>query len=711
MRSEIRIFNTEMDDVDGVEVEDDGGDDVLIPPPLNQGSGLSNNTTRTRASPAYNVTVPPNTRPMQNFTVRIGTGIVQVQCPRNANPGDTIQFTPPDTMTATDITTRPPARTPSPPPTEIVRQVFEVLVPKGVKPGRSFALMASGQRVLVTCPPDARPGQKIRFSLPQQQRPGTKDNSTKRNKTSSAYHKNNNNQVVKMNYHTQDGWSRTTRITDMKFTWIRVDSSGTLEESSAYTQTGLDVLNKMAYVRSLQFLKGNDARMHTGILTLIHASDSSVASTIRRCDLDDPGGLLLPSKISKKQNEELVGYADLTDVQTNQHFEEKLKWFQDTCRNKLQIPWEEGHLRVAVRRSNLLPDAVDAIMSLGPKDLRKIWRIDFLGEEGLDAGGLAKEFFEEVTREIFDADNGLWLSANQENQMCMRINPASAVSCPEDHLVYFRFLGRIMGRALFGGYFVRGHMVQFMYKHLLGWPVTFGDLENVDSELYANLKRLMEMAENEVEYIGYDFTATEEVMGEKKVVELKENGANIDLTGENRAEYLEAYLQYVMMDRIKLQLTELLLGFYDVIPETLLTVFDFQELELILCGMPQIDIDDWRVHTLYTGLYENDGANNIVCRWFWDVVTNDFDREMKARLLQFVTGSSGVPTRGFEVLQGGDGNIKKFTISGIQLKDALYPRAHTCFNRIDLPAYKSKKELAEKLRTAVSTCATGFTIE
>jgi len=254
-------------------------------------------------------------------------------------------------------------------------------------------------------------------------------------------------------------------------------------------------------------------------------------------------------------------------------------------------------------------------------------------------------------------------------------------------------------------------MVQYMYKHILGWPVTFGDLENVDSELYANLKSLMEMPEDEVEYIGYDFTATEEVLGVKKVVELVENGANIDLTGENRAEYLEAYLRYAMLDRIELQVTELLLGFYDVVPETLLTVFDFQELELTLCGLPHIDMDDWKLHTVYTGIFDQDRENNVVCRWFWDVVRNDFDQEMRARLLQFVTGSSGVPTRGFEVLQAGDGNIKKFTIQGIALKDALYPRAHTCFNRIDLPNYKSKKDLAEKLRLAVSTSATGFYME
>jgi E3 ubiquitin-protein ligase NEDD4 len=166
-----------------------------------------------------------------------------------------------------------------------------------------------------------------------------------------------------------------------------------------------------------------------------------------------------------------------------------------------------------------------------------------------------------------------------------------------------------------------------------------------------------------------------------------------------------------MLGRIKNQLTELLLGFFDVIPEPLLTVFDFQELELLMCGLPNIDMDDWKANTLYTGEYDRTDGKHRVCRWFWEVVEEQFDDELKARLLQFVTGTSGVPSRGFSVLQGNDGNVRKFTIHGVQLEQCLYPRAHTCFNRIDLPIYKTKQDLLEKLKLAVQMEATGFDIE
>merc|ERR1712232_1416468 len=97
--------------------------------------------------------------------------------------------------------------------------------------------------------------------------------------------------------------------------------------------------------------------------------------------------------------------------------------------------------------------------------------------------------------------------------------------------------------------------------------------------------------------------------------------------------------------------------------------------------------------------------------WFWDIVRNDFDQELKARLLQFVTGTSGVPSRGFSVLQGNDGNIRKFNIQGVSLDSYLFPRSHTCFNRIDLPMYTSKEDLREKLKIAVQIEPTGFSIE
>jgi E3 ubiquitin-protein ligase NEDD4 len=197
-----------------------------------------------------------------------------------------------------------------------------------------------------------------------------------------------------------------------------------------------------------------------------------------------------------------------------------------------------------------------------------------------------------------------------------------------------------MGKALFDRQLVSGHMVGYLYKHFLGWPITFADLEQVDEEYYNSLKQLVDFdkANADLSDLCIQFTTMQEVLGQKSEIDLVPGGAEIDVTNDNFPEYLEACLKYRMLDRVKPQLNELLLGFFDVIPEPLLTVFDFQELELLMCGMPEIDIEDWKEHTEYSGKYDHTGGDHEVCVWFWEVVY-ELDQEMRARLLQFVTGA------------------------------------------------------------------------
>ena len=196
--------------------------------------------------------------------------------------------------------------------------------------------------------------------------------------------------------------------------------------------------------------------------------------------------------------------------------------------------------------------------------------------------------------------------------------------------------------------------------------------------------------------------------GVTDTVELVPGGADKMVTAENLPDYLQAQLKYKLLGRVKNQLSEMLRGFYDVVPEPLLSVFDFQELELLMHGLPNIDMDDWIANTDYSGDFAGQ-PNNRVVLWFWEVV-RAMSQENKAKLLQFVTGTAGVPVQGFSCLQGNDGNVRRFTLHGDK-NVKVFPRAHTCFNRIDLPIYKTKAELQKFLTMAVSMEATGFDIE
>jgi len=162
-----------------------------------------------------------------------------------------------------------------------------------------------------------------------------------------------------------------------------------------------------------------------------------------------------------------------------------------------------------------------------------------------------------------------------------------------------------------------------------------------------------------------------------------------------KKEYIELVIKWRFVDRISEQMNKFKEGLNEIIPRDLLRIFDERELEYLLCGLGEIDEEDWRKHTNYRSGYHD---KHFVIQWFWKAVST-FDNEMKARLLQFVTGTSRVPMNGFTELYGSNGP-QRFTIERWGDTHSL-PRAHTCFNRLDLPQYSSYHELREKLRLAV----------
>jgi HECT-domain (ubiquitin-transferase) len=285
------------------------------------------------------------------------------------------------------------------------------------------------------------------------------------------------------------------------------------------------------------------------------------------------------------------------------------------------------------------------------------------------------------------------------------------VACPNFHLHYYRFVGRVLGRALFSGHLIKGHLVRLLYKHLLGWPVTAEDIRDQDEGYLMGLRDLAKLDDEMLSRVSLDFRLVEEFGDVRINHELVANGANIDVSRDNLASYMKANIRYRLFDRTLPQLTELLVGFYDVVPEETLTVFDANELELLLCGLPHIDLSDWKANTLYLGLFEKNGVLEPVVQWFWEIVTDTYDIEMQARLLQFVTGTSGVPPGGFAALKGGDDYLRKFTIQGVDCTSSLYPKAHTCFNVLDIPNYATKEELEKRLTFSITTSFVGFEAE
>jgi len=368
-------------------------------------------------------------------------------------------------------------------------------------------------------------------------------------------------------------------------------------------------------------------------------------------------------------------------------FKEKYTNFRQLCYHNS----DSSHIKISVSRSTIFEDSYHQVIRLQPNEHRKKLYITFRGEEGLDYGGVAREWFFLLSHEVLNPMYCLFEYADKNNYS-LQINPASSIN--PDHLDYFKFIGRFIAMALFHGKFIYSGFTLPFYKQMLGKPLTMKDLESIDPEFYNSLLWIKDNSIQECDLEMF-FAADYEVLGEIKNHELKPDGANIKVTDENKEEYIRLMTEWRFTRGQEDQTKAFLDGFSDVMPLEWLRYFDERELELLLCGMQKLDIDDWQRNTTYR--HYNRNSKQIL--WFWQFVREGLDNERRARLLQFVTGTCRVPVGGFAELMGSNGP-QKFCIEKVGKHNWL-PRSHTCFNRLDLPPYKSYEQLAEKLSYAI----------
>ncbi|XP_029697059.1 NEDD4-like E3 ubiquitin-protein ligase WWP2 isoform X2 [Takifugu rubripes] len=349
-----------------------------------------------------------------------------------------------------------------------------------------------------------------------------------------------------------------------------------------------------------------------------------------------------------------------------------------------------SHVKISVSRQTLFEDSFQQIMNVKPYDLRRRLYIIMRGEEGLDYGGIAREWFFLLSHEVLNPMYCLFEYAGKNNY-CLQINPASSIN--PDHLTYFRFIGRFIAMALYHGKFIDTGFTLPFYKQMLDKKPTLKDLESIDPEFYNSI---MWVKENNLEECGVElfFAQDMEILGKVSSHELKEGGENELVTEENKEEYISLLTNWRFTRGVKEQTRAFLDGFNEVVPLEWLRYFDEKELELMLCGMQEIDLADWQKNTIYRHYTKN--SKQI--HWFWQVV-KEMDNEKRIRLLQFVTGTCRLPVGGFSELIGSNGP-QKFCIDKVG-KETWLPRSHTCFNRLDLPPYRSLEQLREKLMFAI----------
>nr|XP_006821499.1 PREDICTED: apoptosis-resistant E3 ubiquitin protein ligase 1-like [Saccoglossus kowalevskii] len=392
----------------------------------------------------------------------------------------------------------------------------------------------------------------------------------------------------------------------------------------------------------------------------------------------------------------------LKNIGGSETFHDKQDFFFREVR-QIHTRRNRSKMNLTIKRSEILESSMKATKYFTTSDWCKHMEITFVGEEGLDWGGVRREWFEILCLALFSPENHLFTRFKEDNQGLVHPNPNRPHHLAKQK--YFEFAGKIVGKCLYEsamglGYrqLVKARFTRSFLAQLIGLRVNYRYFETDDPDTYVTKIKYIE--ENDVDNLDLVFAEEEyNSLGEvEKIVELLPDGSNIPVTNQNKMRYLNMLAHYKFTNSVSDEIEHFLKGLNDIIPDHLLSIFDENELELLMCGSSSFDLDDFKRNCVIN----SGGGYNFrkIIGWFWTIVAS-FTQEEMARLLQFTTGCSQLPPGGFSDLS------PRFQISASPTYCTL-PTAHTCFNQLCLPSYDSIEQMQKALLVAINEGSEGF---
>ncbi|CAO3587479.1 unnamed protein product [Absidia cylindrospora] len=339
------------------------------------------------------------------------------------------------------------------------------------------------------------------------------------------------------------------------------------------------------------------------------------------------------------------------------------------------------YLVLSIRRNYLIDDSLRQLVQ-HELDLKKLLRIEFVGEDGVDAGGLRKEWFLLLVRSLFDPQYGMF-TYDEESTLCW-FNPGSFEN--EDQ---FFLVGLVLGLAIYNSTILDIHLPLVCYKKLLDQKVGLEDLEDFQPGLARGLRQLLTYDGDVESTFCRSFVMELDIYGERQIIPLLPDGENVMVNNNNRAHYVDLYVDYVLNKTVERQFGAFQRGFYHMCGGNALSLFRPDEIELLVRGSDKpLDIDLLRSRTEYHGFKEDDP----IIGYFWNVIKM-MEPTMQRKLLMFVTGSDRIPATGSSQL------YLQITCGGEDV--GRLPSAHTCFNQLILYQHQNQDRLQKVLEMAI----------
>lgn len=392
-----------------------------------------------------------------------------------------------------------------------------------------------------------------------------------------------------------------------------------------------------------------------------------------------------------------------TNISTNlssSTFNLKVKEFRNEI-NKLKIDWREGCDSIEVDRSSIVSDSMKGFQHINPfKELK----IAFKGEVSLDAGGLIREWLCVLFEHFLDENTNLFIRTDTDD-ISYLIRQAKDIT--PTLLESYYFIGQLIGKALLENLTINCCFNKLIYKLILNEIIQDDELVFIDKPLYQSMIELVNMKETISNLYLFFSIEYQDADGVIRSDNLIPNGNAIKVTPDNLNLYIKKRIEYLIDTQMGLA-NEIRRGIDSIIHIKYLQQFTSDELELILNGAPFIDIEDWRNNTVYKDYI----ASDVLIKDFWDLMSTSTQEDL-SKILQFCTGSSRVPIGGFRSLESNRGNKAMFCITKANYyqNKMNYIRAHTCFNRLDLPSFPNRTELESSIDFILRNEAIGFGID
>jgi len=342
--------------------------------------------------------------------------------------------------------------------------------------------------------------------------------------------------------------------------------------------------------------------------------------------------------------------------------------------------------------------------SIPPHTLRRagqLYNTTFMGERAHDAGGPYRETYCEYAAEMMSTALPLFLpSPNGRHSVGQNRDayvPNPDTSGGAHRLDMYAFAGKIFGICVRSKDYLNLSLPSIVWKRLCNEEVNVDDLEAIDVSFVKSMESIRKIHEEGVDSETFGdiiFETFETLRSDDEKVELIEGGRDIDVSFENREEFVDLAIKF-RLGEFDIMLDAICRGFSTVVPQRQLCLFSWEEVAQMVVGSPTIDIALLRSATEYSGC----SAEDKHVKFFWQAL-KEFNQEERRAFLRFTWSRTTLPLNK-------DAFPQRFKLQscGLSPADSYYPIAHTCFFSLELPAYSSLEITKDKLRYAAFNCS------